>query len=144
MSDFTYTALIERCKSSAIDLTPELPKAPLGATNEDVIDLWEAFISDLEGLDVHHLASEDVDGWDWTIYTHYGAKIVGVTPIHELHEAEGQWLERQAGSELDENFGFYEYGSFLGAIICENMVVEAINTLIEELIDLAQTVIDNR
>jgi hypothetical protein len=61
--------------------------------------------------DIYDEAWQEVDSWDWIIYTCYGMEIVQLMSNSELSEAEEQWHELRG--EIDESFGIYEFASQL-------------------------------
>lgn len=134
----TYTMITERAKEAAQELTPDLP-------TKNTLEAWEEFLSELEDFD-HSLINEEVENWDWSIYTHFGGKILHVRPQSEINEAEEQFLEYNHGMEVQELCGGFDIWSVQSQIayhLLINLVTEEVNGLISELTDLAETTIDN-
>ncbi|MAI35070.1 MAG: hypothetical protein CMM07_25810 [Rhodopirellula sp.] len=132
----TYKAISERCANAALELTPDFPKT-------GTLEAWIDFQNECEALDAHVLAWGEVDGWDWSIYTHYGIKIVDLMPQSDLNDAEAQWHDMDGPSCIDESFGVYEFASKVAYFYLVSQVTEHIEALKEELIDMAQGQIDN-
>ena len=134
----TYTMITERAKEAAQELTPDLP-----TTN--TLDAWEEFISELEDFD-QSLVHEEVENWDWSIYTHYGWKILQLMTPTQVNEAEEQFLEYNHGVEAQDlcgGFDIWTIQSMIAYHLLVNLVTEEVNDLITELTDLAETTISN-
>lgn len=136
MSDITYKQIMDRCAEAAREHTPALPTS-------NTIEAWEEFNDALEALDAYDIAHEEVDGWDWSIYTHYGMKIVDLIPQDDLNDAEAQWHEMDGPSGIDESFGVYEFASKVAYFYLVAQVVQQIEALVEVLQEMAQHEIDN-
>lgn len=134
---FTRLTVENRCNTAAVEITPDLPL-------EGTLDAWQAFLDDLEDFDTYDAAWQEVDCWDWTIYTHYGMKILDVIRNDELCDAEAQWHEMDGPSSIDESFGVYEFASKVAYFFLVRNVTSLTEALLEELKEIAQNEIDNR
>jgi hypothetical protein len=61
--------------------------------------------------DIYDAVWQEIDSWDWIIYTRYGMEIVQRMSNDELSSAEEQW--RELSGEIDESFGIYKLASQL-------------------------------
>jgi len=132
----TYKDICDRCDAAARDLTPEFP-------TENTYDAWEAFSDELEALDVYEAVWQEVDGWDWCIYTHYGMKIVDVMDNSELCDAEAQWHEMDGPSTIEDSFGVYEFAAKVAYFFLVAKLTETTQSLVDELQEMAQNEMDN-
>jgi hypothetical protein len=57
--------------------------------------------------DIYDEVWQDVDSWDWTIFTRYGMEIVQLMSSDELSYAEEKWHDMQG--EIDKSFGIYDF-----------------------------------
>ena len=135
----TYSEIETRCKDAAKELAPDFP-----TTN--TVEAWEAFASELEDFDtcaVH----EEVGDWDWTIYTHFGWKILHLVGQSKIDDAESQWCEYNHGIEVQDLeggcFDIWSIQSALAYFVLVAWVEEELQSLITELQDLAETTIEN-
>ena len=103
----------------------------------------EAFSDALEDLDVSDAVWQEVDGWDWSIYTHYGMKIVNVISSDELSAAEAQWHELDGPNVIDESFGVYEFAAKVAYFFLTAKLTETVQELVDELQELAQNEMEN-
>lgn len=134
----TYKTIIDRCNAAALEHIPSLP-------TENNLGIWEAFYDDLEALrdDVSEIAWQEVDSWDWSIYTHYGLKIVGALNSQELTEAEESFLDCGGLENLDSStFGVYEIAHKVAFHALIAFMTEALESAIDELQELASDKID--
>lgn len=127
----TYKDINDRCNESAKELTPALPTA-------NTYDAWEEFHDELEALDVYDAAWQEVDDWDWAIYTHFGMAIVSVIDNQELCDAEAQWLELDGAASIDDSFGVYEFAAKVAYLFLQSKLTETTQSLVDELMELAQ------
>ena len=135
-TNITYTAIKRRAMQDAQERMPDLP------TQGDV-ESWESFIADLEDLDTYQIAYESTD-WDWVIYYYRAMQVCSAVPTSVLHQAESEWHDMGLADSIDSGFGLYEMACQLASIIVTREIVDAIEALKEELVDLAQTAIDNQ
>lgn len=127
----TYRAIQKRAKDVAQEYMPEFPK-------QNTFEAWEAFQSEVEALDAYDIAHESSD-WDWVIY--YGRAL-------ELCQAVPSDVRGQAEEELEDmggqvEPGLYELAASLAALIVTREIAEAVESVKEELIDLAETQLEN-
>lgn len=135
----TYKDIVERCKDAAKDLISDLPK-------ENTLENWESFISDLETLcdEAYEKASEEVDSWDWCIYTYKGFEVYDALSSPEQGEAEQEW-EDCGGYETakDQSQGPYEIACAIAYFALARMLAEEIESACDDLIELANNQIEN-
>jgi len=106
----------------------------------DAVDAWESFRRDVEEMDPVEIAHESSD-WDWVIYYHRALELCQAVPSDVLFDAESQWQEM--GAYTDDQFGLYEFAAVLASIIVEHAIMEAVESLKEELIDMAESQLEN-
>lgn len=135
MTDNMYTQIQNRCDNAARELTPDFP-------TKSTPETWQEFLDELEDLDANELVYEEIDSWDWTVYTHYGMKIVDSMSSDELNDAESEWLDIYGAISIDSSFGIYEFASQLAGIHLKTVLTEKLDSLIEELKELANDELD--
>lgn len=133
-----YNDITTRAKQSALDILPDLPK-------ENTLESWESFQDALESMrdDSHDLAWQEVDSWDWSIYTHYGIKVLDCLPLEELNQAESEFFDLWGGESIDTLTSVWDMASRVAFLALVNAMCEALETAIDELSDLAETQIEN-
>ena len=135
----TYREIETRCKDAAKELAPAMP-----STN--TLEAWESFLEELESFDVYEGINEYVESWDWSIYTHFGWKILHCVPQSMIDDAESTFLEYNHGIEVQELAGGFDIWSLQSSIayfVLIQWVQEELSGLIQELIELAQNEIHN-
>lgn len=137
MSDkLTYRQIKQRCVDTAHELAPGYPES-------GGYDAWEDHYETLEDFDVSQAVWESLEGWDWTIYTHYGMQIIDVLSSSELNDAEARWHELDGPSTIDDSFGVYEFAAKVAYFALDNMLSEVLSDTIEEMKEVAQMEMDN-
>lgn len=140
----TYKEIIDRCKQAALEIVPSIPKVKTG---EDPCDVLQDYIDELESFDSCEAISEEVDSWDWTIYTHYGWKILHAINQSDIDQAESEFLEFNSGIEVQDLCGgTFDIWSLQSSIAYHYLVAqvrEQVESVVEDMIDLAQTTLDN-
>lgn len=131
--NITYRAIIERAEDDARDRMPDMP-------NENTVEAWEAFVSDLESLDVMDIAHESSE-WDWVIYYHRAMELCQAVPSDVLSDAEDQWQDM--GAYVDDSFTLHGFACTLAAIIVESEIMQAVERIRDELIELAENQLEN-
>ena len=127
-----YT-LEQRAKQSALDLVPDMPK-------ENTRDAWESYLAELESLDISDLAHTEADSWDWTIYHGKAMELCTNVSSMTLEDAEEQAKDCGAFEDVE---GLYELACSLAYWIVCGAVQHALNELVEELTELAETQLKN-
>lgn len=127
----TYKRIRDRAMQDAKDVAPSLP-----TTN--TVEKWQAFIDELGAMDASETAHESA-GWDWTIYHYRAMELCQCVPSAVLHEAESQYEEY--GNDTPN--GLFEYASTLAFIIVSQEIAEAVDTLRDELLEVANAQLDN-
>lgn len=129
----TYNETRIRAAQSARDLLPVAPVTPDGAVD------WQGYADALESFDIYDAAHMEADSWD--IVTYYGKAMVLCTdaPSSVLHEAESQWED--CGDKTTE--GLYELASTLAYWIVYAELIEAMESLRDDMLELCQNQIDN-
>lgn len=138
-NNLTYSEIESRCKDAANELAPDMP-----TTN--TLEAWESFLDELEGWDIYEGVNECVESWDWSIYTHFGWKILHCVPQSMIDDAENTFLEYNHGIEvqvLEGGFDIWSLQSSIAYFVLVAWVQDESSRLIQELIELAQDTIDN-
>jgi hypothetical protein len=131
----TYTEIQKRAARDAQDRAPDMPK-------ENTVEAWEAFMADVEDMDIGEISFECAE-WDWVIYYHRAMELCLAVPTSVLCLAEAEYYDC-GGYEIErDSFGLCEIASRVAFYIVSSEIAEAVDTLKEELIDLAQTQLDN-
>jgi len=129
----TYKAIRDRARQDAQDRAPDYPK-------KGTVEAWESFQFDVEAMDAFEIAHESSE-WDWIIYYHRAMELCQAVPRDVLDDAESEWHDM--GAYMGDQFGLYEFAVQLAAIIVQREIMEAVESLKEELIDMAETQLDN-
>lgn len=133
----TYKAILDRCKADVMEYLPDLPK-------ENTNESWSLFLVDLWREDeIYDKASESVESWDWTIYTHYGFKILDTLPFDEMRQAESSFFDCCGSEPIDTLNDPYDMASRIAYFALLNIWQEVAQECVEELQELAQTQIEN-
>ena len=98
---------------------------------------WEAFQRDVEDVDAFDVAHESCE-WDWVIYCHRALELCHAVPTDVLHDAESEWHDMGSPNSIDWRFGLYEFAFHLAAIIVTREIAEAVESLKDELVELAE------
>ena len=109
----------------------------------DAIDAWESFQRDIEDMDPYGIAYESSE-WDWVIYYHRAMELCQAVPSDVLHDVESE-MRTMRGPDLGlgDSLGLYELASHIACEIVVNEIADAVESLKEELIDLAETQLEN-
>ena len=126
----TYKRILDRAVQDAREAMPSLPKV-------NTLEAWQAFIDDLESLDAYDIANESSE-WDWVIYYSRAMELCLCVPSSVLDDAEESFTD--CGMSPDSFFG---YATQLAGFIVTSEISQAVETLRDELLDLANTQIDN-
>jgi len=127
----TYKRILGRAASDAQEAMPSLPKV-------NTLEAWQGFIDDVEACEAYEIASESSE-WDWVIYYSRAMELCLCVPSSVLDDAESTYEEYQTGTPS----GLFDYATQLAGIIVTSEISQAVETLKEELLDLAQTQIEN-
>ena len=133
-----YREITERCKTSAIEMLPDMP------TKND-LDSWESWRDALEALQEESLdmVYQEVDSWDWAIYTHYGIKILDCLPLHDRQQAESDFMEVWGSEPIETLNDPWDMASRIAYFALCNMLREALESAVEECLELAENQIEN-
>jgi hypothetical protein len=133
-----YTDIIERCKTSALEMLPDMP------TKND-LDSWESYRDELESLrdESFDAVHQEVDSWDWTIYTHYGIKILDCLLLHDCQQAESDFMDCWGREPIETLNDPWDMASRIAYFALCNMLRETLESAIEECLELAETQIEN-
>jgi hypothetical protein len=104
----TWKQIDERCEQSA----------------KDIVERCEC------EDDIYEAVWQEIDSWDWIIYTRHGMEIVQLMSNDELSSAEEQW--RELRGEIDESFGIYEFASQLAFFFLVDKVLPCAMRLWQE------------
>lgn len=141
MSDnITYRAIRERIESTAKEIIENHCSFPTESSQ------WESYQSELESLldEAHDYAHEDVDSWDWAIYTYKGFQVFDALNGQEQREAESLFEDiggYQTAADMQQ--GPYEIGCTMAFHWLAQELTSEIERQCEELIDLCQNQLDN-
>ena len=138
----TYNRILERALSDAKESMPDFPNLVGLFTSDDIYSAWESYQQEVEAVESHDVAHESSE-WDWVIYYHRAMELCQAVPSDVLNDAETQWLEYYSECDLDSSFGLFEMAGQLANLIVINEIAQAVEQVKEELIDLAQTAMDN-
>jgi hypothetical protein len=128
----TFKAIAERAESDAREYMPALPK-------ENTLDAWESYQADVESLDAFEIAHESCE-WDWVIYYGRAMELCQSVPGDVLSDAESEWHDM--GAPVGETFGLYELACELAAIIVTREIASAVESVKDELIEMAENEMD--
>lgn len=133
-----YRDIIERCKSSAIDMLPDMP------TKND-LDSWGVYRDQLDRLkdETYDVTHQEIDSWDWAIYTHYGIKVLECLPLEECQQAESDFFDIWGSEPIELLNDPWDMASRIAYFALYNMLSEALESAIEECLELAETQIEN-
>lgn len=129
----TYNEVLTRAKESARDLLPTAPVNADGSVN------WQSYSEALESFDVYDSAHMEADSWDTVIYHYKAMTLCTDVPTSVLHDAEFQ--REDCGDNTTA--GLYELASTLAYWIVYTEVVEAMESLRDEMLELCQNQMDN-
>lgn len=139
MSDeITYAAVIKRIESSAkeiIDAQAPFPK-------ENTAEAWGAYQEALESCldNSRDMAWEEVDSWDWVIYTYQGFLVYDCLPSDLQTQCEEDFWDC-SGSVKDKSP--YELGASMAFFALVSLLTQEIERQCEELLELAQNQMEN-
>ena len=133
-----YCDIVERCKGDTAEILPGLPK-------ENTYDAWEKFLADLEEIreDSYCHAGEEIQHWDWAIYTHYGIKILYGLPMEIEQQAESDFFDCMGGQPIDSLNDAFDMASRIAGFALEIIFRETLEKMAQELIELAETQLEN-
>lgn len=143
MSDkITYRAIRERIETTAKEIVAGATRFP----TESTFDLWESYQYEIENLmdESHDHAHEEIDSWDWAIYTYMGFQVYDALSGSEQTEAESLFEEcegYQTAADMEQ--GPYEIGCAMAFHWLVQELASEIQSQCEELIDLCQNQLDN-
>lgn len=140
MTDITYRAIRERIESSAKDIIESQCNFPTESSQ------WEAYQSELETLmeEAHDNAQEEVDSWDWVIYTYKGFQVFDALNGQEQAQAEFLFADCDGyQTATDLKHGPYEMGCTMAYLWLAQELASEIQSQCDELIDICQTNLDN-
>ena len=136
MSNVSYSGLIKRAKEDALEAMPDLPKA-------GTLESWQAFLDAVESIDANDVAHESADSWDWVIYYGKALEVCAMLPSSVVDQAESMVIDCGGIGEAFESGGLGGVASLVAYWIIYQAVSEAVEEVKEELIELAQSQIDN-
>lgn len=136
MTDISYSNLLKRAKSDAQESMPDLPKT-------GTIESWQAFLDTVESIDSSDVAHESADSWDWVIYHGKALEVCTLLPRSVVDEAESRLLDCGGVEDAFKNGGLGGVACLVAYWSIYQAVSDEVETLKEELIDLAQSQIDN-
>ena len=130
----SWKAIDERCKRAALEMLPDLPTA-------NTLEAWQDFESALESAvdDARDSAWQEVESWDWAIYTWCGMEIIRTLDSSELSDAEQEWADCNSGAPD----GVYEYASQVAFFALVRKLQEAVESAADDLRELAANQVGN-
>lgn len=133
-----YNDITKRCKNDVLDYVPEIPK-------ENTFEAWESYIDTLESFrdEIYDYASQSVESWDWTIYTHYGLKILDALPLEVCQRAESDFFDLWGSEPIDTLNDPWDMASRIAYFALFNTWQECAQECVEELLELANNQIEN-
>ena len=132
-----YRDILERCKGDIAEILPGLPK-------ENTCEAWERFRDDLEAIrEDSHCYAGDVDAWDWSIYTHYGIKILYGLPMEIEQQAESDFFDCMGSQPIDSLNDAFDMASRIAYHALWIIFRDTLEEMAQELIDLAETQLEN-
>ena len=133
-----YCEIVERCKDDIKEILPAMPK-------ENTYEAWERFRDDLETIqeESYAHASESVQHWDWAIYTHYGIKILYGLPLEIERQAEQEFFDCMGSEPISALNDAFDMASRIAGFALEIIFRETLEEMVQELIDLAETQLEN-
>ena len=136
MSNISYSGLIKRAKDDALEAMPDLPKT-------GTLESWQSFLDSVESVEPGDVAHESADSWDWVIYHGKALELCAMLPSRVVDEAESMVIDCGGIGEAFENGGLGGVACLVAYWIINQAVAEAVEEAKEELIELAQSQIDN-
>ena len=133
-----YCDIVERCKGDIAEILPGLPK-------ENTCEAWERFLDDLEAIrdDSHCYAGESIQHRDWTIYTHYGIKILYGLPMDIERQAEEDFFDCMGGEPINSLNDAFDMAHRIAIFALEVVFRLTLEEMAQELIELAETQLEN-
>lgn len=133
-----YQDIIKRCKDSVVEYVPDMPKT-------NTLEAWENYISELESLgdEIYDHAHRDVESWDWTIYTHYGFKILDALPLEVNQQAESDFFELWGSEPIDTLNDPWDMASRIAYFALLYLWQDEAQEIVSELKELAENQIEN-
>ena len=140
MTDITYRAIRERIETTAQEIIESQCNFPTESSQ------WETYQTELETLmeEAHDNAQEEVDSWDWVIYTYKGFQVFDALNGQEQREAESLFEDiggYQTAADMEQ--GPYEIGCAMAYLWLAQELASEIQSQCEELIELCQNNLDN-
>ena len=136
MTNITYKTITERCARAALDHLPAMPKS-------NFLDWWQAYESELEDFDAYDAAHEELDSWDWTIYTHYGVTILETLPSDIVNQAESEFFELWGSEPIDTLQSHYDMASRIAYCALKIVLCDEMENLRNQLNEVCQAQLEN-
>lgn len=137
--NITYKTILNRCKSDVLEYIPDMP-------TDGSLNSWESYLDELEAWrddSLYENASESVDSWDWSIYTHFGFTILQTLPSDVERDAEQSFMDVWGSEPIDTLNDPYDMASRIAYFALVNIWQEVAQEYVEELIELASNQIEN-
>jgi hypothetical protein len=136
MSNISYTKLFERARQDAQDAMPDLPKT-------NTLEAWQSFLDSIESVESGDIAHESADSWDWVIYHGQALELCAMLPSSLVSDAESMASECGGIQEAFESGGLGGVACLIAYWTVYQAVQDAVELAKEELLELAQSQIDN-
>ena len=132
-----YFEIVERCKGDIKEILPELPK-------QNTCEAWESFLDELETMrDNSPEHASEVQNWDWSIYTHYGIKILYGLPLEIERQAEQEFFDVWGSEPISTLNDAFDMASRIAGFALEIIFRETLEEMAQELIEMAETQLEN-
>ena len=134
----TYSEIVERCKGDIKEILPDLPK-------ENTCEAWESFRDEMETIrdDSYCHAGEAVQHWDWSIYTHYGIRILYGLPLEIERQAEQEFFDAWGSEPISSLIDAFDMASRISGFALEIIFRETLEEMAQELIEMAENQLEN-
>ena len=131
--EITYVKVMARVESAA----EEIIKASAPFPKENTVEAWEAYQEALEACldNSRDMAWEEVDSWDWMIYTYQGFQVYDCLWGEDQAQAEQEFWECNEGIK---DVSPYYLGAGIAFFALVSKLTQEIERQCEEMQELAQ------
>lgn len=134
MDKIHYSQIRERIKATALEKIPAFPKGRY--------DAWDSFQKECDDIkdSAYEIAREEVEYWDWSVYTYQGFLVYDALSSSEQDDAEQLYYDLGA-SECEPTP--YSLGAAMATLWLIQEVSEEIESLCEEFMEMAESEMEN-
>ena len=131
--EITYATVIKRIESSA----KEIIEAQAPFPKESSLEVWQEYSDNLESCleEARDHAWEEVENWDWMIYTYQGFQVYDCLWGEDQAQAEQEFWECNEGIK---DVSPYYLGAGIAFFALVSMLSQEIERQCEEMQELAQ------